>query len=108
MILINVAAMAYMLYMNNWQFEKTDINPLYGPPVAILDAYGAKDTSKIVGGEPWRLFSAMFLHLGVIHLGVNMFSLYHLGSDVGSCHGFSFFHCVSRCKSTICVMKMRG
>jgi membrane associated rhomboid family serine protease len=30
--------------------------------------------------EYWRLFTAMFLHANIIHLGVNMLSLYFIGS----------------------------
>ncbi|MDO6390712.1 rhomboid family intramembrane serine protease [Pontibacter sp. BT731] len=30
-------------------------------------------------GEPWRLFTAMFLHIGIIHLLVNMYALASIG-----------------------------
>lgn len=33
-----------------------------------------------VGGEWWRIFTAGFLHAGVIHLAFNMFALYVLGT----------------------------
>ncbi|HEY1978238.1 MAG TPA: rhomboid family intramembrane serine protease [Candidatus Baltobacteraceae bacterium] len=33
----------------------------------------------IQGGEWWRIFTGAFLHAGLIHIGVNMISLYSLG-----------------------------
>jgi membrane associated rhomboid family serine protease len=34
----------------------------------------------VAQGDWWRLFTAAFLHYGVFHLGVNMYSLYWVGS----------------------------
>ncbi len=43
-----------------------DMGALYGPLVVLK-------------GEWWRLFTAMFLHAGMTHLLMNMFSLYLVG-----------------------------
>jgi len=48
-----------------------DMGATYGPKI-LLD------------GEWWRLFSAMFLHAGIIHLSMNMYSLYIVGKGVDS------------------------
>ena len=37
-------------------------------------------TSGVAHGEWWRLFTSMFLHASFFHLGVNMYSLYFVGS----------------------------
>ena len=42
--------------------------------------YGAKDNGAIADGQYWRLLSAAFLHGGIIHLLVNSWSLFTLGS----------------------------
>jgi membrane associated rhomboid family serine protease len=34
----------------------------------------------VAHGEWWRLFTAMFLHASFFHLGVNMYSLYYVGT----------------------------
>jgi rhomboid protease GluP len=38
--------------------------------------------STITGGQWWRLFSSMFLHIGIVHLAFNMFVLYQIGPFV--------------------------
>ncbi|MFN2203776.1 MAG: rhomboid family intramembrane serine protease [Caldilineaceae bacterium] len=45
----------------------------------VLVDFGAKVNSLIADGETWRLFSAMFIHIGVFHLLVNLYALYILG-----------------------------
>lgn len=58
--------------------------------LAILHA-GANLNPFTVGGEPWRIISSMFLHIGVVHLFVNMYSLYFLGSILEPRIGVSRF-----------------
>jgi membrane associated rhomboid family serine protease len=40
----------------------------------------AGETLGVAGGQPYRLVSSAFLHAGIIHLALNMFALYILGS----------------------------
>ena len=47
--------------------------------VAILNA-GANFNPLTLDGEPWRIFTCMFLHFGIVHLAVNMYALYNLGT----------------------------
>lgn len=46
---------------------------------AYMLLHGAMYPDVVLGGEWYRLFSAMFLHFGVEHLLSNMFMLYFLG-----------------------------
>jgi rhomboid protease GluP len=46
---------------------------------STLITFGAKVNTLINAGEVWRLFTSMFLHIGLIHLAVNCFSLYNIG-----------------------------
>ena len=41
---------------------------------------GLKSNELILSGQYWRLFTPMFLHGSVLHLGFNMYALYILGS----------------------------
>ncbi|PVY40506.1 rhomboid family intramembrane serine protease [Pontibacter virosus] len=40
---------------------------------------GANFGPYTLTGEPWRLFTSMFLHIGIIHLLVNMYALASIG-----------------------------
>jgi membrane associated rhomboid family serine protease len=57
---------------NNW---------IYDHGVLIANAvYGNGAPAGVANGEWWRLITAAFLHYGPVHLGLNMLSLYFVGS----------------------------
>lgn len=60
------------LLMGN-KFPETDLSLLM---------MGAKYNQLIFEGQVWRLFTAMFLHIGIIHLLFNLFALNALGPMV--------------------------
>ena len=50
------------------------------PTVDQLMAWGATNAgNELVYGEWWRIVTAMFLHVGIIHLATNMWCLWNLG-----------------------------
>lgn len=53
----------------------------------VLIFMGAKVNYLIAGGEYYRLFTCMFLHAGILHLGVNMYSLYMMGTFIEKIYG---------------------
>ena len=55
--------------------------------VSVLIYLGAKYNPGIENGEYWRFFMPMFLHIGVIHLAFNMFSLWMLGRHAEQIYG---------------------
>ena len=59
--------------------------------VHTLSDFGAIDASKIYSGQFWRFFSAMFMHIGVMHLIVNTISIFIIGSMVNRFYGSRYF-----------------
>jgi len=49
--------------------------------------FGAKVNGLIASGQYWRLFTAMFLHVGVMHLLFNSYALYVYGPIVEKLYG---------------------
>ena len=44
--------------------------------------YGMKLNEAIFAGELWRFMTPIFIHAGILHIFVNMYSLYALGPTV--------------------------
>lgn len=70
LIVANLAVFAAMLFAGAG---------LWHAPNEVQLAWGANFGPATRDGEWWRLVSAMFLHFGVIHLGVNMLALEDVG-----------------------------
>lgn len=49
------------------------------PQLDALLRFGANYGPLTTGGEGWRLITCTFLHLGVLHFGVNAWALWNLG-----------------------------
>jgi membrane associated rhomboid family serine protease len=68
LILVNVLAFLYEIYAGGWNDPE------------VLHRIGALEPDAVVlQGEYWRLFTALFLHAGFLHLAFNLFALYVLG-----------------------------
>jgi len=62
--------------------------PVLKPTAAALRDWGANDGSRVVlRGEYWRLISSVFIHGGLIHLALNMWSLLVIGPLVERFYG---------------------
>jgi len=68
-ILYIISALGSMDFMDMDNRVLFDMGALYSPAI-------------VLGNEWWRLFTAMFLHGGMMHIVMNMFSLYIVGRGV--------------------------
>ncbi len=50
--------------------------------IATLLYYGASNVALVQSGEIYRIVTSMFLHAGILHLLVNMYSLYIIGTQL--------------------------
>lgn len=75
--LIGVSVLIYLLQMGS--------QTLFG--VDYLAALGVKANSLIIQGQVWRLFTPIFLHGSILHIGFNMYALYIIGPTLERLYG---------------------
>jgi rhomboid protease GluP len=68
-VLIGICVVVYLLQAATSYFVHIDI------PAAL----GVKDNNLIMQGQFWRLFTPIFLHGSIIHIGFNMYALFYIG-----------------------------
>jgi len=51
----------------------------HGAPIPTLVAFGALVRNLVYGGEWWRLLTGTFVHMGVLHIGFNLYALWAIG-----------------------------
>jgi rhomboid protease GluP len=64
------------------------------PTMQQLVDWGANWGPRTMGGEWWRLLTCVFLHIGIIHIGFNMWCLWDLGRLCESLYGHWTFGAV--------------
>ena len=52
---------------------------IFTPSTEALEFFGARDTVAVANGQYWRLFTANFLHIGILHYLFNNYALYIVG-----------------------------
>lgn len=70
----------------------------------VLVTYGAKDNPLIVQGQYWRFITPIFLHVNVLHIGLNMLNLFVLGIYLERIFGhlrFLLIYLVTGCVSML-------
>ena len=70
----------------------------------VLAKFGANNILLVKNGEIWRLLTCVFLHVGLIHLVVNMYSLRVIGPSVEGLIGkgkFVFIYLISAISASL-------
>jgi len=73
LIAINVAIYLVLAFLSK---NIVEISP------NVLVTAGAQYNALVAQGEFWRIFTAMFLHFSILHIGLNMLSLFLIGGVV--------------------------
>jgi membrane associated rhomboid family serine protease len=60
---------------------------LDGPNGRALFDLGAMQPIAIANGQYWRLFTSMFLHAGILHVGFNAYALFLIGGMIEATYG---------------------
>ncbi|OGN94579.1 MAG: hypothetical protein A2Z71_05550 [Chloroflexi bacterium RBG_13_50_21] len=76
-VLIGICILVYLLQAATSYFLRIDL------PAAL----GVKDNNLIMQGQVWRLFTPIFLHGSIIHIGFNMYALFYLGPTLEKFYG---------------------
>jgi rhomboid protease GluP len=64
---------------------------IFLPSPETLSQFGAKDPVGLALGQWWRLFTPMFVHVGIIHFGLNSLALYYVGQHIEHVLGKRWF-----------------
>lgn len=87
-ITIGIIAINVILYIVTAYLSYTYAKgSVFDSDTRVLVLLGAKVNELITQGQYFRLVSCMFLHGGIVHLGVNMYSLYAIGPMVEKVYG---------------------
>jgi len=87
----------FFVFLLMWHSSGMTGKALWVFPTPVLLAYGAK-LNLLIDQQPhqwWRFVTPMFVHIDVLHLAVNMYSLWMLGPYVEKLYGsakFVFFY----------------
>jgi rhomboid protease GluP len=79
------------VFLLMWSSSGLTSDALWQPPFGVLYAYGAKLNSAIDAGQWWRFVTPVFIHIGLLHLLVNMYGLWMIGPYVERLYGSAKF-----------------
>jgi membrane associated rhomboid family serine protease len=77
---LSLGAHSVLAVLNNISSNAINVQPTSDDALTnILITYGAKDNKLIIQGQYWRFVTPIFLHVNVLHVGLNMLNLLLLG-----------------------------
>ncbi|MGH4052431.1 MAG: rhomboid family intramembrane serine protease [Clostridium sp.] len=90
-ITIGIIAINIMMYLVSAYMSYSVGGSIFNSNTNVLILLGAKVNTLIAEGQYYRLVTCMFLHGGIVHIGVNMYSLYAIGPMVEKVYGKAKF-----------------
>jgi membrane associated rhomboid family serine protease len=86
-ILIAINVVIYLILLILTVTAGGGMADLGGINTNVLINAGAQANVLVAQGQVWRIFTAMFLHVNLIHIGLNMLTLYLIGGVVEMVYG---------------------
>jgi membrane associated rhomboid family serine protease len=86
-ILIGINVAVYVVLLILSVTIGAGLSSLGGIDEGVLVNAGAQVNLLVAQGEIWRIFTAMFLHFNLLHIGLNMLSLFLIGGVVEVFYG---------------------
>jgi len=82
LVAVNIAMYALTWYLS--QAASSEAGGIGGIRGDVLMRLGATAGPWVFAGQWWRLVTAMFLHVGLLHIGMNLWCLFAVGPEVES------------------------
>jgi len=86
-ILIAINVVVYVILLLLSVTVGGGLDSLGGINLGLLVNAGAQVNLLVAQGQVWRIFTAMFLHFNLLHIGLNMFTLFLIGGVVELFYG---------------------
>jgi membrane associated rhomboid family serine protease len=86
-ILIAINVLVYLIAVLLTVTGPHDLGGLGDIDPNVLVNMGAQWNALVAQGQWWRIFTAMFLHLNILHIGLNMLSLFFVGTAIELFYG---------------------
>jgi len=86
-ILIGINVVVFLISLLLSATQGAGIQQLGGVDPNVLVNMGAQVNFLVAQGQVWRIFTAMFLHLNILHIGLNMLSLFFVGTAIELFYG---------------------
>ncbi|MCU0321868.1 MAG: rhomboid family intramembrane serine protease [Chitinophagaceae bacterium] len=74
---------------------------LFEPSAEAISNWGGNFRLYTVGGDWWRLLTCVFVHIGIIHLALNMYALFFIGSYLEPLLGKAKFALIYICTGVL-------
>ncbi len=86
-LLIGINTVVFLVSLLLSATQGAGIQQLGGVDPNVLINLGAQVNFLVGQGQVWRIFTAMFLHLNILHIGLNMLSLFFVGTAIEVFYG---------------------